>query len=305
MGEFPEADCRCDLNPNPGCYVNVMNSNETQASIVPRVLRQARARRNSSDIPGFTATFGDRRTPGITQAETAQLAGVSRRWYNALESGRPANYSEGFLQAIRRILDLTPDEWHVVYRVTHGRAPAEAPVSPLADLLPDTIRNLVEQSPTWGLWVTDLRWDILACNSKTLEIFPWMMYGLNVMEWALTWPEARTQLIDWQDEWALPMIAQLRVHAEQYRHDERLQEVIDTVRGDAVARKLWDSPNLPSLTHPASNRPRRLYLPRQGGTEFAMHLLAFTPMELPSCRLLAIMPAGSESGGLRGFNNRG
>lgn len=291
MGELSSVDCQCDLNPIPDRYVNVMNSNEAQASIVSRILRQARARRNASDIPGFTATFGDRVSPGITQAETAQLAGVSRRWYNALESGRSANYSEGLLQAVRRILDLTADEWHVVYRVTHGRTPAEAPVSPLADLLPAAIRNLVEQSPTWGLYVSDLRWDMLAYNAKTLEYFPWMMYGLNVMQWALTWPEARTQLIDWQDEWALPMIAQLRVHAEQYRHDERLQEVIESVRGDAVARKLWDSPNLPSMTHPASHRPRRLYLPRQGGKEFAMHLLAFAPLELPSCRLMAIMPA--------------
>ncbi|MEW1599362.1 helix-turn-helix domain-containing protein [Streptomyces sp. NPDC093808] len=270
-----------------------MKSDVAGRSIITHILRQARSRRDTSDIPGFAAAFGERSAPGITQEETAQLAGVSRRWYNALESGRPANYSDTLLQAVRRILDLTAEEWHVVYRVTRGQTPTEAPVSPLTGLLPDAVRELVEHTQSWAFYLSDHRWDILAYNAKTLDIFPWMMYGLNIMEWALTWPEARTQLIDWQDEWALPMIAQLRVHAEQYRTDERLQAVIDTVRSDATARKLWDAPNLPSITHPASHRPRRLYLARQGGREFAVRFLAFTPMELPSCRLMAVTPAES------------
>ncbi|MCP3821853.1 helix-turn-helix transcriptional regulator [Streptomyces sp. A3M-1-3] len=258
--------------------------------IVTRILRQARARRNTSDIPGFVASFGDRSSVGITQAQTAQLAGVSRRWYNALESGRPKNYSDNFLQAVRRILDLSTEEWDIVYRITRGRVPNSAPVSPLSGLLPDAIRDLVEQSPTWALYVNDHRWDVLAYNAKTREYFPWIRHGLNVMEWALTWPEARAQLIDWQDEWALPMIAQLRLHAEQWPQDARLQAVIGTVMADPIAGKLWNAPNLPAITHPASHQPRRLYLPRQGGKEFAIRLLPFTPMELPSCRLMAITP---------------
>ncbi|MFG2800524.1 helix-turn-helix domain-containing protein [Streptomyces pseudovenezuelae] len=272
-----------------------MNETETQRLIITRILRQARARMDASDIAGFAATFGSRSAPGITQAQTAQLAGVSRRWYNSLESGRSANYSDTFLQAVRRILDLNADEWEIVYRVTRGRAPTSVPASPLSGLLPDAIRDLVEQSQTWALYISDYRWDILAYNAKTVEYFPWMRHGLNVMEWALTWPEARAQLIDWQDEWALPMIAQLRVHAEQWPHDERLQDVIGTVLADPVAGELWNSPNLPVMTHPASQQARRLYLPRQGGKEFSIRLLAFTPMELPSCRLMAIKPTKTDS----------
>ncbi|MFE0929261.1 helix-turn-helix domain-containing protein [Streptomyces mutabilis] len=267
-----------------------MNNDVTELPIITRILRQARARCDISDIPGFAAVFGERSTLGVTQEEAARLTGVSRRWYNSLESGRSANYSDTFLQAVRRVLDLNDEEWHIVYRVTRGRVPAEAPVSPLTALLPEPLRNLVEDSPTWALYISDHRWDVLASNAKNLEIFPWMKYGINVMEWALTWPEARTQLIDWEEEWALPMIAQLRVHAEQYRNDERLRGVIRTVRGDPEARKLWDAPNLPSLTHPASQQPRRLYLPRHGGKIFTVRFLAFTPMELPSCRLIAITP---------------
>jgi transcriptional regulator with XRE-family HTH domain len=219
-----------------------MNSKAAEAPTISRILRQARARRDTSDIPGFSAAFGGRSRLGITQEEAAKLAGVSRRWYSALESGRPANYSDAFLQAVRRILDLTSDEWHIVYRLTRGHAPAEAPVSPLTALLPDSVRDLVIHSEKWPLYVSDHRWDVLVYNPKILEIFPWMTYGLNVMEWALTWPEARTQLINWREEWAYPMMAQLRVHAEQYRGDQRLQEVIEVVHRDPVARKLWNSP---------------------------------------------------------------
>ncbi|WP_371551544.1 helix-turn-helix transcriptional regulator [Streptomyces sp. NBC_00554] len=262
-----------------------------QSPIVTRILQQARARRNASDIPGFEAAFGTRRAPGVTQDQTAQLAGVSRRWYGSLEAGRPANYSDAFLHAVRRILDLNDDEWDIVYRVTRGHAPAAAPVSHLGALLPDAFRAFIEESRTWAVYLSDHRWDVLAYNAKTLEYFPWMQYGLNVMEWALTWPEARTQLVNWEEEWAMPMMAQLRVNAEQWRTDERLRAVIATVRADPVARKLWDSPDLPTITHPASERPRRLYLAGQGGQEYSVRFIAGAPLELPSYRLMVVTPA--------------
>ncbi|MFJ4828763.1 helix-turn-helix domain-containing protein [Streptomyces sp. NPDC088747] len=259
--------------------------------ITTRILKQARARRNASDIPGFEAAFGTRGAPGITQSQAAQLAGVSRYWYGSLEAGRPGNYSDAFLHAVRRVLALSDEEWDIVYRVTRGRAPEKAPVSHLSALLPETFRAFVEESRTWAVYLNDKRWDVLAYNAKTLEYFPWMQYGLNVMEWALTWPEARRQLVNWEEEWAMPMMAQLRVHADEWRTDERMQAVTATVRADPVARKLWDSPDLPAMTHPSSERPRRLYLAGQGGQEFAVRFMAGAPLELPSYRVMVVMPA--------------
>nr|WP_132836067.1 helix-turn-helix domain-containing protein [Streptomyces sp. BK205] len=259
--------------------------------LLTRILRQARARRSASDIPGFTETFGVTGARGITQAQTAQLAGVSRRWYSALESGRRANYSDAFLSAVRRILDLDPDEWDIVHRIARGRAPDSASVSLLDRQVPPALLALVEQSPTWGIYLSDHRWDVLAYNEKVQEYFPWMTGRINVVEWVLTWPAARVQLVNWQEDWALPTIAALRVNAEQWPHDVRLQEVIETVRSDARARRLWNASNLPTVSYPPSSSPRRLYLPRRGGREFAVRIVALTPMEMPSCRLIAITPA--------------
>lgn len=241
--------------------------------------------------------FGASSPRGITQDQAAQLAGVSRRWYNSLESGRPKNYSDRFLHRIRAVLALDDEEWAIVYCITRGRAPAATPESPLNQLLPPALRDLVEQSKTWGIYLSDQRWDVLACNEKIQEYFPWMGSGINVVEWVLTWPEARAQLINWQRDWALPTIAALRVNAEQWPNDKRLQEVIETVRLDSTARKLWNAPDLPAVSHPASSSPRRLYLPRQEDQEFAIRIVALTPMERPSCRLIAITPAEMVSAG--------
>lgn len=271
--------------------MNVMSDGGGDRLLLTRILRRARARRNTSDIPGFTETFGARAARGITQAQTAQLAGVSRRWYSALESGRPANYSDAFLSEVRRVLALAPDEWDIVHRIARGRAPHSASARPLNRQVPPALLALVEQSPTWGVYLSDHRWDVLAYNEKVQEYFPWLVKGINVVEWMLTWPEARVQLVNWQEDWALPTIAALRVNAEQWPQDERLQEVIETVRLDARARKLWNASNLPTASYPASSSPRRLYLPRHGDRELAVRVVGLTPMEMPSCRLIVITPA--------------
>jgi len=200
------------------------------------------------------------RAVGITQGQVARLADVSRYWYGALEAGRPGNYSDACLHAVRWVLDLRDEEWKIVCRVTRGHGPAAAPVSQLGPLLPDTFRAFVEESRTWAVYLNDRRRGVLAYNAKTVEYFPWMRYGFNVMEWALTWLEACTQLADWDEEWAMPMMARLRVHAAHCRTDERLRAVIETVRADPAARKLWDAPDLPAITHPVSEQPRRPYL---------------------------------------------
>lgn len=81
--------------------------------LITRILRQARVRRDTADVPEFNALFGVKLTRGIAQ-QAARLAGVSRRWYGNLEAGRPGNYSDTFLYAVRHVLDLDADEWDIV-----------------------------------------------------------------------------------------------------------------------------------------------------------------------------------------------
>ncbi|MGW1194459.1 MmyB family transcriptional regulator [Streptomyces sp. NPDC002536] len=119
-----------------------------------------------------------------------------------------------------------------------------------------------------------------------------MLHDVNVMEWVFTYPEARTQLINWESDWAMPMMAQLRLHAERWPADQRMKIVIDAIFADSTAKALWNSPKLPTLSHPPAAATRKLYLPRRGAKEFEVSLLTMKVDELSSCRLMTVRPLG-------------
>ncbi|OAR21903.1 hypothetical protein A8W25_30705 [Streptomyces sp. ERV7] len=258
-----------------------------------RILRNARARRDPRDIPGFEALLGPAHQLGLTQDHVGALAGKSPRWYRNLETGKDGNYSEEFLQAVRRILDLTEAEWETVYRLVRHRTPpptTAAPTVSQSTRLPPAVRALLDHE-TWPAYVCDHRWDVLAYNAPMATYFTWLLHGENVMFWALTYQEARRQLIDWEDAWAIPMITQLRFHAERWPHDARMQAVVDGVLADPDARRLWKSSNLPTPAMPDANQPRRLYLPGEGPKIFSISLLAAELVSMPGCRLMILAPA--------------
>ncbi|MFE9407360.1 helix-turn-helix domain-containing protein [Streptomyces sp. NPDC006704] len=270
----------------------ISDSSDSGQPTITRILCNARARRDPRDIPGFDALLGRRNRPGLSQAETARLCNVSRRWYGALERGEPENYSDAFLGAVRRILNLDETEWDLVYRLTRHRTPPPSLTSPSGSRrteVPEAVRMFLDGLP-WPAYLCSHRWDVLAYNAKMADDFPWLLHGVNAMMWALTYPEARTQLIDWENGWAVPMVAQLRFHVEQWKHDEGMRAVLDAVLMDPDARRLWNSSDLPTLSHPDSALPRRLYLPRQGTKEFSVVLLTLTPDAMSTCRLMVLIP---------------
>ncbi|MFF8868187.1 XRE family transcriptional regulator [Streptomyces sp. NPDC015139] len=261
---------------------------------ITRILRQARRRVDPRDIPGAAAALGARNRTGLTQNEVAQLLGVSAKWYRNLELGKPLSYSKALLEGVRRILALTEGEWETVWQLTHGRpAPNADPESVTVDgrqVPPPPVRRFVE-TQRWPAYLCDHRWDLLLYNRAASSNFPWMLYGTNVVVWTLTYPEARTQLIRWEDDWATPMIAQLRLHAELWSNDVGLQSIIRTVQADPVARRLWNSPAVPAVSHRGVTETRKLYLPRQGTKEFEVSLLTMKVDDMPSHRIVIAIPS--------------
>lgn len=274
--------------------IRTANSNgrpNSSHQTITRVLRQARGRLNPRDIPGFTATFGPKDGPGLTQSEVAHLLGVSTKWYRSLELGKPRTYSKQFLQAVRRVLKLNQEEWETVWRLTQGRpAPDTAPRPTTVDAIPPSLRRFID-AQSWPAYLCNRRWDLLHYNSAALRDYPWILHGTNVMIWVLTYPEARTQLIDWERDWAIPMIAQLRYHAELWKEDFGLQTLVSEVLADPVARALWDSPDLPVMPHPSATATRKLYLPRRGAEEFEVLLLTMQVDDMPANRMMIVIPA--------------
>ncbi|MBB5940000.1 helix-turn-helix domain-containing protein [Streptomyces zagrosensis] len=248
--------------------------NRPQRQTITRVLQTARARR------------------GLTQAVAADLVGVTPRWYRNLEGGRRGPYSDAMLTAVGKALELSEEEWMVLYRLAGGEdLPAEI-MSPQRqnDPAPPEVRKFVEGLRPWGAYACDHRWDVLAYNAPLLDLFPWIREGANIMEGALTQPEARTRLISWETDWALPMIAQLRLHAEQWPADHRLRAITESVRADPTARRLWESPNLPTPACPSTQTKRRLYTSHSGSATREVTFMPLMPLERPWYRFMAVIP---------------
>ncbi|MFF0741570.1 helix-turn-helix domain-containing protein [Streptomyces sp. NPDC004111] len=250
-------------------------------------LRKWRQRRDPSLVAGFTARFGERTKPGLTQAELATLLGITEGWYRKLESGRANKPTRELLEGVVRVLDLDEAERHTLFVFTTGEVPPQVLV-PSTDVDPSTAA-LVRVQP-WPAYVSDWHWNVLLYNEAAERDWPWMKHGINVMVWALTYQEARLQLINWERDWAKPMSSQLRLRAEAHPDDEVLQALLADVkaRDTASARRLCE--DLTTVTHPDGHR-RKLYLPGHGEEEFEVVFRAYEPMGARSQRLMFVIPA--------------
>jgi transcriptional regulator with XRE-family HTH domain len=260
-------------------------------------LRRARERIDPGDVPGLVAAFGGKGGRGLTQAQVAQMVGVSTKWYRNLELGKPKVYSPRLLESVRRVLELDDAEWETVWQLAHARPASRSAPEPadpgVRRQVPSSVRRFVD-AQSWPAYVCDRRWDLLYYNAAALRDYPWMLHGTNTMSWVLTYPEARIQLINWESDWAIPIAAHLRYQAELWKDDLRLQALVNSVRSDPTVRALWDSPHLPIVPHTSATTTRRLYLPRQGAKEFEVTLLAMQIDDTPFRRLVAIVPSTAE-----------
>jgi transcriptional regulator with XRE-family HTH domain len=258
---------------------------------VTRILRQARQRIDPRSIPEAVEAFGPRGQRGLTQREVAQLLGVSPKWYRNLELGKPLVYSKGLLEKVRRILALDDDEWEAVWQLTQRGSSTAVPSPPASRrVLPPAIQRFLDVQP-WPVYICDHRWDLVAHNKAAAHDFPWMLDKTNVMVWALTHVEARTQLVEWDTDWAPALMARLQLEAELRKDDPGLQAVIRTVEADAVARRLWGSQSTPVVPHFSVTHRRRMLFPRRDSEPLTINLLTAQIDDMPSCHMTALVPS--------------
>ncbi|WP_433547201.1 helix-turn-helix domain-containing protein [Streptomyces sp. CA-294286] len=250
-------------------------------------LKDWRNRCDPNQVAGFTAKFGQRTKLGLTQAEMASVLGITEGWYQKLEAGRMTTPSKELLESVVRVLDLDEAQRHTLYIYTWGEVPPQV-FKPTTEVDPSTAA-LIRVQP-WPAYISDWAWNVLMYNEAAGRDWPWMKHGVNVMVWALTYPEARLQLINWEEDWAKPMASQLRLRAEANLKDQQLQAVIEEIKQrDKVAARLLTS-DLTTVTHPDGDR-RWLYLPGHGDAEFEVVFRAYEPMGARSQRLMLVVPA--------------
>ena len=202
--------------------------------------RRAQVRPEDAGIRGG----GLRRVPGLRREEVATLAGISADYYLRLEQGRDRNPSLQVLEALADVLNLDADATtHLIglarTRPSRGRRPARARAARKPELVPPTIRQLIDGWTTTPAYVENKFTDVLAANALATALSPNFAAGVNLLRAILLDETERDLLRDWEDLIAAG-IAALRAGIGPDVDDPRLVELVGemSVRS-ADFRRLW------------------------------------------------------------------
>ncbi|MGV9880095.1 MmyB family transcriptional regulator [Streptomyces sp. NPDC003006] len=250
-----------------------------------RMLRAWRMARDPGLLPGPVPFRGHRSY--LTQLDMALLLGVSERWYRALERGEDRGYAPEMIAGVVRILDLSPARADALYRGTGLRPPRH----PADGARPDeAMLDLLHQQRRVS-WICDQAWDVVAANAVAARHCPWLVHpDANVMTWAFS-PQARYQLRDWDTEWAGPLLARLRLAWQRWPGNERLDEVVRTVRREPGVAQLWDA--TADVPGPDDAKARPMYFPLVAPDPIDVRVMTYARFDDTSLRWLVLTPADS------------
>ncbi|MGW3043818.1 MmyB family transcriptional regulator [Kitasatospora sp. NPDC001159] len=269
---------------NPGIGSGL---HDDPAQSLSELLRSWRARVDPRRIPGLVRE--GRRGSGLSQMDVAWLTGVTDRWYRELELGRQANFSPDFLDRLALALRLSEAEREVLYLRTVGHPPRQRPAvdAEAVKILDEGMQQLLDNQLPNPAYLSDEAWNVFGHNQPQIEWFPWIPYEPNVMKWAFLYPEARVQLVRWAEDWAGPMLAQLRYACLQNPEKADLQQVArEILQGSPEAREMWEHAEL--IHHPDGDI-RRLRLPYHGEQEIAVRMMVLAPLRRTTVRLMILM----------------
>jgi transcriptional regulator with XRE-family HTH domain len=244
--------------------------------------RTCRQRLDPRQVPGLVRS-GRAAERRVSQEEIAELVGVTPRWYGAFERGTVGQYSPEFLDRAAYALRMTPAEHKLLYYAV-GREPR--PAWKEDPEVSDALKATFMDAP-WGAYISDEAWNYVAYNPIYACWNPWVEYVPNVVEYVLACPASKKQLVNWEQDWAAALIAQMRALHLRYPDNPKINKLIGTIYGSpARARADWD--RYPAYDHPDASR-RAAYLP--GYSEpVEMELVACAVMRNPNWRLLHFVP---------------
>ncbi|GAA2431197.1 helix-turn-helix transcriptional regulator [Streptomyces mauvecolor] len=232
-----------------------------EGQAVGRLLRAWRHRMDRRSAHGSLG--GPHRSRGrLSQADVARLTGVSEGWYRALETGTRRDFSDAFLQAVADVLRLDEAERLTLFLGVSGRRPPEEHTAPSPP--PAGVLDLLEVQNPHPAYLSDESWNVVAANATMAHWFPWVREPRpNLMRWVLLAPEARTQLLDWEDDFARVYLAMLRIAANRNPGSPHLRALIGDLLTDADCRRIWSDEH-GVVEHPDGHRIR-LRLPVHEG----------------------------------------
>jgi transcriptional regulator with XRE-family HTH domain len=249
-------------------------------------VRERRGRVTPDDVglPGG----GRRRTPGLRREEVAQLAGVSISWYTWLEQGRDMHPSQSVLDAIARVLRLTPAERAHLFHLARVELPLPGPDYPRT--APTELAALVAALDPHPAYLLGPRTDVLAWNTASGVIADFDALSLderNLLRWLLLdrLPEDRGY-----EDTAKSTVARFRAAHARYIDDPDFAALIAELEERSPDFRAW--------------WPRHEVLADQAGTKsvehwrvgpLCMHHLQTAPTSHPELRLTIYAPADEQS----------
>ncbi|MFF1409527.1 helix-turn-helix domain-containing protein [Streptomyces sp. NPDC058289] len=243
-------------------------------------------------LRAWRADAGERagRDKALSQKEIAKRAEVSERWYRSLEGGQPVSLTGDVLERLAAALALGPDERMVLYTQAYGGAtPLEPSIEGTDKGALQALIRLAEMPEKLPHYLTDHAWNVLAYNPMMLEWFPWVgRPSANLMRWALTSPEARTQLVDWRRH-AEVYLGQLRYALAGRPNDLALRELQDELLAVPACREIWDEDMCVVAYRQGHRFP--LDLPHVRPERFTVSSHVLLPAYLPGIRYVALMPS--------------
>ncbi|WP_433617005.1 helix-turn-helix transcriptional regulator [Dactylosporangium sp. CA-139114] len=239
-----------------------------------------------SAVPGLVYAQRGRDKRRVSQEDIAHRVGVSTRWYANLERGEPGTYSPAFLDRVAATLLLTAEQRAVLHMLVTGQEPDPPRIVPLGSKFA-SLRAIVNAQP-WPAYVSDDAWDCLYSNEHHVRWFPHMRYESNIMLWPFLYEESKIQLVDWERDWARPMLAQLRAASARHPDNARLREIIQRVlAGSADARRLWEEEAEVHL-HPDGDR-RLMHVPFFDEPRM-IEIVALTTLRGAGFRVMMLIP---------------
>lgn len=175
---------------------------------------------------------------GLRREELALLAGISSDYYVRLEQGRDLHPSDQVLDALAKVLQLSPDATAHLHDLAH---PVE--VRGLAgsiDEVPPSLLRLINSWTTTPAYVQDRLLNILASNPIAVALSPDYKVGSNLLRKVFLDPEEQQFRREW-DVVTANGVAALRAQVGSNLDDPDLLLLVDELSaGSDRFRELWN-----------------------------------------------------------------
>lgn len=187
---------------------------------------------------------GRRRAVGLRREELAGLAGISVDYLTRLEQGRATSPSVQVVEALARALRVSDAERDLLFRLSGHSTPGLDVVS---FRITPSVQRLLDRLANTPVAVYDATWTLLVANAPYDALMgpttSWQGIERNSVWRHLVGPGSRAvHTAEQQREFEAGLVADLRLTAARYPHDQRLKQLIREITASSPRfETLWES----------------------------------------------------------------